>query len=134
MKDKILYYNRTKLLQRVKVKFGTFTKFCRVTGFPYKDLRLIQQQEMNDRLTDPELLAKLEDASSTMRKRRDPIDINPEQLKALRAHISRYGVAEFIRDHKQYNPATIKKIMYGEVKRASKTVRQLLIDTGVCTK
>ncbi len=111
------------LHQDIINKFGTLSKFARLSGYPRYDLqKLFARKEVYD-----EELRVISALCSRTKDKAEDSEITPENIKHLSKALKKAGgVIKFCRDNPQFNEQSVFQILSGKRKRKTAMVWELL--------
>lgn len=117
--------NAIQLTDKIKSKFGTLSIFAESIGMERKVLTKLLQED------DPDILEVLSQKVEDHKPVNNKI-LSYESINRIKKEITeRGGAVKFCRDNPDFKSVTIFKIMAGENKTITKTVRSLVETLGI---
>lgn len=114
--------NKEKLHKEIITKFGTITKFAKLSGIDRYELQKIFARKTNPDKT----LEKIAKAIDRTKVSPTEWELTPEQIKRLSEALDKAGgVIKFCRRHKRFPEKSVYQILQGRRKRMTRKVREL---------
>ncbi len=108
--------------QSIKKKFGTLSKFCRITGYDRMKLQILFAVKHPE----PMELARVSELALRTKVKVSNTEISPKILKALNQNIKEWAdIVDFCVDHPQFKYVSVHQILSGKRKKLSKNVKAL---------
>jgi hypothetical protein len=112
---------------RIRKKFGTLTRFARLTRFDRYELQKIFARQAGDQ----DLLKKLNVLVETTEAQASAVDISDEQRNKLKEIFAEKSVAEFCRENPKFKEDLIFQVMWGRRKRINQRVWELFTHLNI---
>lgn len=120
---------KEKLKKAIKAKFGTITRFSKISGVPWERLNRMFTPKSNPRHQELSEIAFILDITENKRL---SDEIPAKKLVALKRKIKRLGgVREFSRNNPEFPERSLVAILYGERKKLTPKVKELFNHFGV---